>query len=76
LKGIAAQPVRSFGGELYAACAGGVDADSPRSQSGRALWRGQLENVLFAGNGPGHLLSLPFSVRQFQFEGQFLVFGF
>src|SRR5579862_5575895 len=51
LKCIAPQTVGALGGILYSAGAGGMNADTPRSQAGRAFGLWPCENILLTGDG-------------------------
>ncbi len=58
LEGVAAQAVGALCGILRASSRGGMDADAPGSEAGRALRSGTGKNILFPSHGAGHVASI------------------
>jgi hypothetical protein len=64
LKRVASDAIGALGGVVNASGGGSVNANATGSQAGRAFWRSTSENILFAGEGPGHEASIKGSLRE------------
>lgn len=64
LQRVASDTVSTLGGVVDSSGGGGVNADAAGSEAGRAFWRSTSENILFAGEGAGHEVSIKGSLRE------------